>query len=263
MNVPVLMYHSICRDGDEDGSGFTVSATTFRRQLEYLFAHGYQSVTVKDVLAGRTGLDARSVVLTFDDGYLDNYEVAFPLLQELECKACVFAVGNFSFRKNWWDATPPKDARLLDGSHMREMARHGIEFGAHGMTHRSLVALDAATMRRELLDARAVLEDAVGMRVGSIAYPYGEVDADVKTSVREAGFSSAFAVNSGPLSFFEDRFEIRRVLMGNRSDVPYMMWKLSGLEKRLRHTASGLRASARVNEAELRRTFASVGARLS
>lgn len=242
VNVPILMYHSIRRDRDHVTSPFMVAESVFARQLELLSAGGYTSITVGDLLAGRAG--ERSVLITMDDGYLDNYELAFPLLQRFRFGACIFAVSDFLRRRNWWDADLLGGAPLLEPRHMREMLAAGIEFGAHGVTHRSLVALDADARRTELVDGRRALEDALSAPVTCFAYPYGDVDAAAKEAVRAAGYRAAFAVNTGPLLVRDDVLHIRRVRVTSRRHAFYMACKLR-MEKRLRCSAASARVSLR------------------
>src|SRR5687768_14254735 len=102
MDVPILMYHSVARDEDAAPSDFVVNESTFRRQLEFLARRGYRTVSAREIVERRVPPNERTVMITFDDGYLDNYEVALPLLRAFNFNACVFAVADFLRRKNWW-----------------------------------------------------------------------------------------------------------------------------------------------------------------
>jgi peptidoglycan/xylan/chitin deacetylase (PgdA/CDA1 family) len=239
MNIPILMYHRVCAD-DSALSPWIVTASVFERQLEWLKARGYRSVNTDAFSA--TSAEAnhpfektQSIALTFDDGYLDNYTIAFPLLRKHGFSATIFVVCDFERRINFWDhATPMAGAPLLRIEHIREMIAGGISFGAHGESHRPMTSLDDATAVRELLRSKSALESVLDIEVRSFAYPYGAVDGRAKSLVRRAGYRTAFAVNSGPLHLEEDPYEIRRVLAGNSAHDLYMFSKVTGLEKTLR-----------------------------
>lgn len=239
MNIPILMYHRVCPDGAAP-CPWIVTASTFERQLEWLRTRGFRSLDADSLhltsLMKTRECDKRPcVALTFDDGYLDNFTVAFPLLCKYGFTATIFLVSDVDPRVNFWDrAGPMAGAPLLRAEHVREMAAAGIRFGAHGVTHRRLTSLDDITAVSELSRSKEVLEDLLDKEVRSFAYPYGAVDGRAKALVRRSGYETAFAVNSGPLHPEDDRFEIRRVRVGNSAKDLYMRSKVAGYEKYLR-----------------------------
>jgi peptidoglycan/xylan/chitin deacetylase (PgdA/CDA1 family) len=246
MGVPVLMYHSVCAPPGGDPSPFVVSRRTFEAQLRYLRANGYYSPTLAEALApgfapppGR-----RPVLLTFDDGYADNHTVALPLLLEHGFRAALFPVSDLGRGRTWWGGAGPR-AQLLAPAQIREMAACGIEVGSHGISHRRMSQLDDRELQAELHDSRAALEDILGQPVRHLAYPYGDVDDRTKRAVRAAGYTAAFAVNSGPLGLRDDPFEIRRVLVGNIGAAGYMFAKVMGIEKLVRWGRWAWRMAAR------------------
>jgi peptidoglycan/xylan/chitin deacetylase (PgdA/CDA1 family) len=234
-NLPVLMYHRICGGDEKAHSKYVVDVEVFRAQLRYFAEQGYYTPNLADVLAnnGRSLLsDKKPLLITFDDGYLDTYEYALPALREFGFIAVVFVVTDLARRTNWWDA--PKhiaEARLMDPHHMHEMRKQGIEFGAHGVNHRSLPLLSDEELEYELQQSKTEAETILGQPIQFFAYPYGEVDERVKVATIGAGYSCAFASNSGPLSFHTDLFEIRRVLIASNANPAYLYLKLSGVEK--------------------------------
>lgn len=234
-NIPVLMYHRVSKDNDGRHSKYVVDTKVFREQLRYFAEQGYSTPKLVDVLGGTNGDATRPqkpLLITFDDGYLDTFENAFPALRDFGFTAVVFVVADFSRRTNWWDA--PKhitEAPLMDPGHIIEMGKHGIEFGSHGLSHRSLPLLSDDELEGELRNSKTKVEEILGQPVSYFAYPYGEVDERVKVATIGSGYDCAFASNSGPLNFHADLFEIRRVLIANHSNAPYLYVKLSGLEK--------------------------------
>jgi len=232
--IPVLMYHQVCEDGTFEPSEFIVSASTFRRQLHYMAEHGFSTPRISELLGQSwNSQDARKpVLLTFDDGYLNNYQVAFPILQEFGFTALISLVADPRVRTNSWDAVKGiVEAPLMTPQHIREMAAHGIEFASHSYGHKSLPSLNDDQLMVEVVRSKETIEDLLGKKVEAMVYPYGDVDALVKRVVREAGYQCAFATHSGPLDFYGDLFEIRRMLIENNADVLYLRWMLSGGKK--------------------------------
>jgi peptidoglycan/xylan/chitin deacetylase (PgdA/CDA1 family) len=240
MNIPVLMYHRVCASTETARvtSDFVVAEATLRKQLTYLSARGYRTPSVTQALEAVDAVEARrSVLLTFDDGYLDNYAIALPILQELGFTATVFVLANATQRVNFWDyASATASAALMGPAEIRAMVDAGITIGSHGISHRRLDALSDEEARRELVASKALLEDLTGKPVDLFAYPFGVVTPRLKDMVRDAGYLGAFAVNSGPFDFQADPYEIRRVLVGNHADDGYLYAKVSGLEKAARST---------------------------
>lgn len=243
MNIPVLMYHRVCADDVSAravSSDFVVRASTLRRQLQYLAARGYRAPDVSAALSQHVDPVAarRSVLLTFDDGYLDNYAVALPILRELGFTATVFVLAEPERHVNFWDTHESTgNAALMGPVQMREMAEAGITIGSHGISHRRLDTLGDDEARRELVDSKKRIEDWIGKRVDVFAYPFGVVTPRLKEIAREAGYRAAFAVNSGPFDFHGDAFEIRRVLISDIAEDAYLYAKVSGLEKAARSTS--------------------------
>jgi peptidoglycan/xylan/chitin deacetylase (PgdA/CDA1 family) len=231
--IQPLVYHRVCPDRESFRSTYVVSASDFRRQMEYLVRHRYDCVTLDALLAGTTGRNGRPrILLTFDDGYLDNYTHAFPILRELGLPAIVFLVADFSRRTNWWDVPMGvPEAPLLERDHVREMVEGGIEFGSHTLRHSSLPSLSDRELTEELVRSRELIEDAAGRPVRALSYPYSHLDERVKRATRETGYSCAFAVNGGPLRAEADLWEIRRVNVTAGARGLVLDAKVSGLEK--------------------------------
>lgn len=232
--IPVLMYHQVCEDGTFEPSEFIVSASMFRRQLQYMAEHGFWTPRINDLLSGlwHAQKSRTPVLLTFDDGYLNNYQVAFPILQEFGFTALISLVANPRIHTNSWDTVKGiREVPLMTPQHIREMAAHGIEFASHSYAHRSLPNLNDDELMVELVRSKETIEDLLGKRIEAMVYPYGDVDARVKSMVREAGYQCGFATHSGPLDFYDDMFEIRRMLIGNNADALYLWWMLSGGKK--------------------------------
>lgn len=211
--IPVLMYHRVVEKSPTGSKhGTWVSAKHFRDQMVSLRVRGYTPITFaqyRKCMMGNSMFPDRPVFLTFDDGYEDNYTVAFPILRDVEFPAVVFLVTDSKRRTNFWDPDEPR-VPLMSPGQMREMAKYGIEFGSHTVSHRRLPEISSSADAKELRDSKSYLEDILGSEVFSFAYPYGALNPHVKELVREAGYSFALAADTGPEKFHQDFLEIRR-----------------------------------------------------
>jgi peptidoglycan/xylan/chitin deacetylase (PgdA/CDA1 family) len=224
----VLMYHLITPPVPGGRyRGMRVSPEDFEWQLQWLVANGFHFATMSELANAPT--KPRTVAITFDDGYEDNYLAAFPLLAKYSAKATLYLVAE---RGDGCDWSAKKKAHHNSGELVREpklsdaqvteMLTSGVfELGAHTLTHANLATLDAAEKRREIAGSMEWLEHKFGVRVRSFAYTFGIWDSTDRETVRNAGFTTAVTTDAGidPLPF-PDPLAIRRI-------------KISGKENRL------------------------------
>jgi peptidoglycan/xylan/chitin deacetylase (PgdA/CDA1 family) len=193
--LPILAYHDV----GGGSSPLSVSPGRFRQHMSSLHEAGWRCLSLDDLIIGRTrgAWPTRSVVLTFDDGLASFAEHALPVLVRFGFPAVLFAVSGCLGRPaDWpgWPADLPR--RLLDAGALAEAASAGIEIGAHSVSHRPFTQLSLDDVTREILDSRAQLEDLLGRRVRSFAYPYGDAPPSSIRVVREhfdAGFGIRLA----------------------------------------------------------------------
>jgi glycosyltransferase involved in cell wall biosynthesis/peptidoglycan/xylan/chitin deacetylase (PgdA/CDA1 family) len=210
--VLVLLYHAVGNHG-EPASRFVVPARRFERQLRWLRRRGYTVLGLDEYVRHRIEHrlpPPRSVVLTFDDGYADNAELAHPLLRRFAAPATVFAVsGRMGGTNTWSDGDPLAGRRLLTWSQAEELRRDGVEFGAHTRSHAPLPGLDGEAARAEVEGSRDDLEERLGP-IRHFAYPYGKVDAAAERAVERAGFLSACGIEPGWNSIATPAYALRR-----------------------------------------------------
>ena len=224
--IPVLMYHQVLRSKDQAGRFDTwVLQAALRRQLEQLARNGYETVTFRDL--DRPGGARPRIILTFDDGYEDNYTTLFPLLKEFGFTATIFMVTQL--RSNAWDSTQGEPSMpLMTPEQAREMAAYGVEFGGHTRTHVDVARAPIEVARAEIAGCKADLEAWLGAPVVSFAYPYGATSNTAKQLVKEAGFRYGIATKSGPRVLLEDPFQIRRIGVSYRTGMLKFRMKTSG-----------------------------------
>jgi peptidoglycan/xylan/chitin deacetylase (PgdA/CDA1 family) len=192
VHAPILMYHYVDDTPPPAGpyaDGLTVRTNDFRAEMQYLVDNGYHTVTFADVyraMAGLEDLPAKSVVLTFDDGGLDNYEVAFSILQAHGLTGTFFVITGSVGKKGQmtWDQ-------------LREMAARGMSVQSHSVSHPDLREVTASKLKSELADSSQAIADEIGESSYVFCYPSGAYNQTVIEAVRAAGYLMAVATDKG------------------------------------------------------------------
>lgn len=207
----VITYHAV----EADGGPLVVDPSTLRDQLDCIADSGVPTLTVAQLaVALRDGtLPPRAVVLTFDDAFASVVEHAAPLLAERAQRATVFAVAGAIGATNNWPTQPvgAHRAPLADLEGLRSLARAGWEIGSHGAEHAPLSRVSAVTARRELVESRARLEDALGLEVSSYALPYGDLPGPAAARLLRSTYQAACTTRLGYAEPATDRWAIPRV----------------------------------------------------
>lgn len=203
----VLMYHSISYQNDEF---FTVNPELFRRQIDYLLQAGHQFVTMHDVAAfyeEETPLQKNAVCLTFDDGYLDNFTEALPILEEYEIPATIYFATAFVEQ-----GITDKGLPACSKDQLQILANHPlITIGAHTVNHFRLSRLSIDEAWYEIRKSKTLLEEMIGKSVVHFAYPKGDYSIQTIELVKKAGFSTAVTVVPKFVGADRDAFQIGRV----------------------------------------------------
>ena len=176
---------------------------------------------VRDLLAARAAGAGKGLVgLTFDDGYADFTRHALPVLRRYGFGATVFVIAGRLGGDNAWDPEGPRK-RLMDGREVRELAQDGIEIGSHGLRH---VRLPAArdSLAEEVGGSRLILQEITGDPVGGFCYPYGDLDADTVTRVRDMGYDYGCAIWP---SAYTSRLALPRTYIGEADTAPRLWAK--------------------------------------
>lgn len=212
----ILVFHTLSEIHPHDG--ITMSPQLFR-DIAVMLRADYDVISLTDLVARLTAgqaLTGREVVITFDDGYLDNYQLAAPVLSDLGLPACFYLTAGFieSNRQFPWDTEKGRRTVMMSWKQAREMYRMGFELGCHTWNHPDLGTEPIASAPRELDDARAKIEDEVGARVVHFAYPFGgkgNMRAEWVDAIREAGFVSSGSCHGGQVYAGDDPLMLARV----------------------------------------------------
>jgi peptidoglycan/xylan/chitin deacetylase (PgdA/CDA1 family) len=211
-SIAILAYHKV--DSRFELGGTWVTPRQFARQMDWLKANGYGTVTLSqavEMMAGGKDGSEKLACLTFDDAYQNFYRYACPVLKERGFKATVFALADYVGRDNDWDINwGGRRFRHLNWEEMREMRAAGMEIGSHGRNHRSLVGLSDRELESEVRGSKKKLEDGLGTEVTSFCYPFGRYDRRVREAVISAGYRCACSHSPGMRNSSIDYFALRR-----------------------------------------------------
>ncbi len=193
----VLTYHKI--DTRRELGVNTVSPRRFEAHLRRILALGLRPVDMSatvDAIADDApdGSTARDVHLTFDDGYQNFLEHAWPLCVQYGFPATVFPVAGYVGRSNTWDLSFPR-TRHLAWRDLRALADAGVTIGAHTVTHPFLSRISPKAAKAEIQGSRERLEDGIGRPVTVFAYPHGDSSPGVRRLVAAAGYEAAFGLD--------------------------------------------------------------------
>ena len=201
----ILTYHSL----DDTGSVISMLPETFRAQMDWLARSGTPVVPLSGIRE-----TPGAVAITFDDGFRNFFEHAFPVLQEHHFPATVFVITGYCGGRNDWPSQPPRPViptlDLMRWSEVGIIAEAGISVGSHSATHPRLSSLSEADVETELCHSRAILEDRTGQAVDAFAYPYGDSTPAVRRAVARY-FRCACSANLGFVSRSSDHLSLPRI----------------------------------------------------
>lgn len=232
--IPTLIYHQVTKTEPETKYKIYTPSYKLEQHLKYLKMFGYTTITFQDYYRYREGLlplykfPKKPIILTFDDGYEDNYTNLFPLLKKYRFKAVIFILGDRSIRFNKWDVdlgeTP---SPLLNSAQIQEMQDYGIEFGAHTNNHVNLTKINEEFYENEIGKCKDLLEKELNKPVLSFSYPYGGCNDYIKSKIKEAGYYFGIATDSGGLKYEDDLLQIFRIQIFNHQGLMIFLKKIS------------------------------------
>ncbi|ANQ85484.1 polysaccharide deacetylase family protein [Azoarcus olearius] len=232
--INILMYHQVGDFGRSPAVRAHPSTYCdrhrFARQMAWLASHGYTVLDMDAVLAclrGERAIPPRAVALTFDDGYRNFYEHAWPVLQRHGFPATVYLIADMLGQPARWFAADGRDTPpLMARAELLELRRAGILFGSHTAGHVKLAQHSDAVIHDELSRSRQVLEDLFGERIDHFCYPYGSHDLRVVEAVAEAGYLTATTCNRAPAGRDDDPLVLPRKAIAHGDNLLGFLWRL-------------------------------------
>jgi len=198
----ILVYHRV-QDSPEDAH-MSVRTRTFERQIDYLQKH-FQILPLDCIEEHGRYLEARNCcIITFDDGYRDNFLNAYPALKKRHIPAAIFVVSG----------SVGKGPKWVSRDEMREMVSHGILIGSHTVSHPLLTDISSDEAFHEIMASRIQLEEMLGKTVDFFAYPRGKrtnYNEAIRKMVEKSGYKAAVTMENGLIGQEKNRFELKRI----------------------------------------------------
>ncbi|WP_245499118.1 trifunctional glycosyltransferase/class I SAM-dependent methyltransferase/polysaccharide deacetylase [Mesorhizobium sp. M1A.F.Ca.ET.072.01.1.1] len=220
-HVPVLMYHGIADDGPAALARFRLTPAAFDRQMAWLRANGFHAITSEQLgwsIANREPFVGRPVLITFDDGFQNFADHAWPILRANDLTAEVFLVTDLVGESARWDIDSGPPTQLMDAGTVRRLAGEGAFFGSHLATHRAIDGLSSSDLAAELLRSRMFVERWTGRPTTAFAAPFSVTDRRLGRLARECGYRIGFGGKHGPADLDCDPIDLPRIeVRGDRS----------------------------------------------
>lgn len=232
-HLPILRYRSISSNISPQHEEYCVHPDIFNAQIEYMESEGYRSIFLDEwLIAIRSGqpLEGKCVAITFDDGYLDFFDVAYPVLNNHQFTATMFLVSDRIGKTNDWDNLGDI-AQLLSWKHIKEIQRGGVavQFGSNSATHNNLVNIESGepSLEYEIKDSRRKLEGSLLMPVRVFAYPYGEVNDEITEMANNAGYEIGVTCESQLSTLADDPMRLPRIQINGGDTMDVFQQKLT------------------------------------
>jgi len=206
--VAVLMYHSV----DNNPIDFNVKPNEFFRQMAYLHKKNYKIISVEElveILESGRSFNKKTVVLTFDDGFKDNYTSVFPLLKKYNFKATIFITTSFIGKQINNSYNLPLD--VLSWEQIKEMHNSGlVDFQPHSATHPKLAQISEKELEKEIKESKEILEKELSKKCYFSAYPKGNYNNKVIEEFKKQNFKAVFTIHPGLIRVGDSAFELKR-----------------------------------------------------
>jgi peptidoglycan/xylan/chitin deacetylase (PgdA/CDA1 family) len=223
------MYHRVSRAVRP--TRYTVSEGEFRRQMTSLRNSGYRVLSLADTIAQleRSPVGAGNVVcITFDDGFMETFEVAASILSEFQFSATFFLVSGLVGLTNRWDLATGSEPEcaLMGWREAKCLLAAGFDIGSHSVNHPVLTELSGAAALDEICRSKQDIEENLGVATRYFAYPYGRFDSRIRALVADAGYEAACSTLSGFANPENDRFALRRIEVFGTDSVRVFLRKV-------------------------------------
>ena len=197
--VPILAYHMV---NDEDNH-YSISTQDFETQMNYLKEQGYTPISLLEFAKARKGkfdLPAKPIIITFDDGYVDNYTNAVPIMEKYGMRGTIFIVVNEIGKKDY-----------LSLEQLKDLEKRKIEIGSHTANHLPLATLSTEEKKSEIDKSKLLLEWKGLKTVFFMAYPNGSYDQEIEQMLEEGQYLGGCTGETGYNTFDTNPYQLRRI----------------------------------------------------
>ena len=216
---PILEYHMVQEANPDKAYEYNVPPAEFEAQLDYLEQQGYTTISIRDYLRAKKGLQQlpdKPVILTFDDGYESNYTELLPILEKRGLKATIFMVGNDIGKENYmsWDQ-------------LKDIQHRGVEIGSHTANHLPLTSMSLDEARDEVKLSKLLMEWNGVNTIYTLSYPNGKYTAELLDMLKEEEYLAAVTGDAGLNTFETNPYLLQRI------NIPHPLFGLTEFKWRL------------------------------
>lgn len=245
--IPVLMYHHLA---ENINNNTVISPNNFENQISALKAEGYHAISAQelyDYFNNQIELPEKPILITFDDGYLSNYEKAYPILKKYDMHAEIFVIASRIVhtknvypkeiaKMNWDQLNEMQDYITIQShtwdSHYKLTSKNGRVYGAINGPSYINGQLESQQqfeerVRHDLLYSRQIIKEKLGYEPIAISYPYGNQSPATIQIVKEAGFKMGFVIQNKSVRMGDDLFSLSRITVNGHDTGPELIRKLT------------------------------------
>jgi peptidoglycan/xylan/chitin deacetylase (PgdA/CDA1 family) len=204
LQTPILMYHEVTDYPEKLKSKkmidpeYSLPTQKFEEQIAYLYEKGYNVLSIDDIVRPQT-MDFKTCAITFDDGYIGNFNYAYPILKKYGYSATLFISTKYVSMLE----------QMMNWDQLRELASHGFSIQSHTATHPALEELEDKDIFYELSESKKIIESEIGKDVKYLSLPFGSYKRNVTRIAREVGYAGV--LTSVP---FSRNWALKPVLIG-------------------------------------------------
>ncbi len=224
----ILMYHMVSKHvKNAKFNGLRVDSLEFEKQIKYLVENNWTFFTMSQLIEKKDNLPKKSIAITFDDGYEDNFVNAFPILKKYNVKATIYIVVDrhdrewSSKRKEKNSSGELKNEPKLSDEQIAQLIDSGlVEIGSHTMTHDNLPTLSIEDKIVEIRDSKTKIEEKFKIKCNSFCYPFGLYDKEDVKIVKEFGYTNDKKTKKGIDDLSKsDLFELKRITVSGKDNL--------------------------------------------
>ncbi len=207
-NIIVLNYHKI----DNKNISLSVLPQDFDKQMAYLKNNNYHVITPDDLyesLEHNKKLPVNPVLITFDDGYEDNYRNAYPILKKYGFSATIFVITDFL----------NKYPNYLTWEQCKDLKKQGFYIESHTVNHKSLTSLSNKQIKNEIVESKKALDERLQQNTHYFAYPTGTYNLYIAKMIKNAGYRAAFSIKYGTVTSDSNIFALERIPIFHTADT--------------------------------------------
>ncbi len=230
-NIKILMYHRVINDKPEEYNHWHyVTTAEFKNQMKLIDMLGFTPITFADYQLyqeDKLTLPSKPIIITFDDGYMDTFENALPILSHMGMKAVIFVMGNRKLKRAVWDERGEDDVcPLMTDEQIKKAKQMDFEIGSHSLNHDELSSLPEHEAVYSVNKSKKEIESILEEPIHTFAYPYGKLDENLQKIVENSGFQFACGVYTGSPKFGETIMDFRRIAINQHTGQVKFLLKL-------------------------------------